>query len=298
MRRSHHSAQTCGSGLARDGINAVWLKDRRVCIAGKPTPTGYAALAPFGTHRWERACPRWHQRGLAETPQRQYRRQASSHRVCGARTIRHIPVGAGLPAMASTRFGWQTAASASQASQLLQGMRRSHYSAHSCGSVLARDGINAVWLKDRSVSIAGKPAPTGHAALAPFGTHRWERACPRWHQRGLAERPQRLHRRQARSYRVCGARTIRHTSVGAGLPAMESTRFGWQPAASASQASQLPQGMRRSHHSAHSCGSGLARDGINAVWLVDRSVCRPINGFAANAQTGFCTHRRYAHPAT
>ena len=200
--------------------------------------------------------------------------------------------------MASTRFGWQTAASASQASQLPQGMRRSHHSTLSCGSVLARDGINAVWLKDRSVSIAGKPAPTGYAALAPFGTHRWERACPRWHQRGLAGRPQRLHRRQASSYRACGARTIRHIPVGAGLPAMESTRFGWQPAASASQASQLPQGMRRSHHSAHSCGSGLARDGINAVWLAARSVCRPINGFAANAQTGFCTHRRYAHPAT
>ena len=226
MRRSHHSAHSCGSGLARDGINAVWLAARSVCIAGKPAPTGYAALAPFGTYLWERACPRWHQRGLAERPQRQYRRQASSHRVCGARTIRHTPVGAGLPAMASTRFGWQSAASASQASQLLQGMRRSHHSAHTGGSGLARDGINAVWLADRSVSIAGKPAPTGHAALAPFGTYRWERACPRWHQRGLAERPQRQYRRQASSYRACGARTIRHTPVGAGLPAMASTRFG------------------------------------------------------------------------
>ena len=163
---------------------------------------------------------------MAERPQRLHRRQASSYRVCGARTIRHTPVGAGLPAMASTRFGWQTAASASQASQLPQGMRRSHHSTLSCGSGLARDGINAVWLKDRSVSIAGKPAPTGYAALAPFGTDLWERACPRWHQRGLAERPPRLHRRQACSYRVCGARTIRHTPVGAGLPAMASTRFG------------------------------------------------------------------------
>ena len=30
---------TCGSGLARDGIDAVQLKYRSACIAGKPAPT-------------------------------------------------------------------------------------------------------------------------------------------------------------------------------------------------------------------------------------------------------------------
>jgi len=30
---------TCGSGLARDGINAVCLSYRSACIASKPAPT-------------------------------------------------------------------------------------------------------------------------------------------------------------------------------------------------------------------------------------------------------------------
>ena len=30
----------CGSGLARDGIRAVYLQNRGACIASKPAPTG------------------------------------------------------------------------------------------------------------------------------------------------------------------------------------------------------------------------------------------------------------------
>ena len=179
MRRSHHSAQTCGSGLARDGINAVWLAERSVCIAGKPAPTGYAALAPFGPLLWERACPRWNQRGLAGSPQCLHRRQA-------------------------------------------------------------RDGINAVWLKDRSVSIAGKPAPTGHAALAPFGTYRWERACPRWHQRGLAGRPQRL---QANQW-LCGKCSNRVLHTPAICSSSNLTASSTSPARQASRISRCSWSAR------------------------------------------------------
>ena len=155
-------------------------------------------------------------------------------------TIRPTPVGAGLPAMASTRFGWQPAASASQASQLLQGMRRSHHSTLSCGSVLARDGINAVWLKDRSVSIAGKPAPTGYAALAPFGTFRWERACPRWHQRGLAGRPQRL---QANQW-LCGKCSNRVLHTPAICSSSNLTASSTSPARQASRISRCSWSAR------------------------------------------------------
>ena len=35
----------CGSGLARDGIAAVYLPDRVASIAGKPAPTGFALPA-------------------------------------------------------------------------------------------------------------------------------------------------------------------------------------------------------------------------------------------------------------
>ncbi|NNB16448.1 hypothetical protein [Pseudomonas fragi] len=42
-----------GSGLARDGIDAVELKHRSVCIAGKPAPTGYVLLThPMPAGSW------------------------------------------------------------------------------------------------------------------------------------------------------------------------------------------------------------------------------------------------------
>ena len=103
---------------------------------------------------------------------------------------------------------------------------------HHCGSGLARDGIGVKYLTDRTVSIAGKPDPTGHGVLRYLGTSLWERACSRWHQREIPDRPGRKHRRQARSHRSWGASAI------------------W----------------------GHHCGSGLARDGISAKYLTDRAV--------------------------
>ena len=106
-----------------------------------PAPTLIPAIFGFcgqATHRccfahrirtfagiimWERACSRWHHRGLPDRPQRLHRRQACSHRVCAAHKIRTLP-------------------------------------GSLCGSELARDGITAVCLTDRSACIAGKPAPT------------------------------------------------------------------------------------------------------------------------------------------
>ena len=168
--RIHGLQDHCGSGLARDDIAAQYLTDRVACIAGKPAPTGYAWPAEF--------------------------------------TACRIIVGAGLPAMVSLRCTCQTASPASQASQLpqvMQGQQNSRLARIPCGSGLARDGIAAVYLPDRVVCIAGKPAPTGDAWPAEFA------AC----------------------------RII----VGAGLPAMASLRCTCQTVLSASQASQLPQVM-------------------------------------------------------
>jgi hypothetical protein len=174
----------CGSGLARDGISAKYLTDRAVCIAGKPAPTGHGVLPLFVASLWERACSRWHQREIPDGPRRMHRRQASSYRSWGASAI------------------W----------------------GHHCGSGLARDGISAKYLTDRAVSIAGKPAPTGHGVLRYLGTSLWERACSRWHRREIPDRPRRMHRRQASSHRSWGAPLFGGITVGAGLLAMTSAR--------------------------------------------------------------------------
>ena len=120
------AAYLCGSGLARDGIPGVRQPDRVVCIAGKPAPTVFAVLTKSGVNRvplWERACSRWHPRSAPARPRCLHRRQASSHRFCGAHKIRGQPrtsVGAGLLAMASPGCASQTALCASQAIQLPQ----------------------------------------------------------------------------------------------------------------------------------------------------------------------------------
>ena len=177
---------------------------------------------------WERACPRWHPCGLTDRPQCLHRRQASSHRQSGARTICNSPptfVGAGLPAMVSLRCAGQTASSASQASQLPQVIHRQQnlcLARSLCGSGLARDGSTAVSWPDRVASIAGKPAPTGFALPAEPAAWQdllWVRACSRWHPCGVPARPRRQHRRQASSHRFCGAApsqtTTPHTAVSA-----------------------------------------------------------------------------------
>ena len=191
---------------------------------------------------WERACSRWHRRAIPDRPRRLHRRQASSHRLC-------------MPG-------------------------RIHGLQDHCGSGLARDDIAAQYLTDRVACITGKPAPTGYAWPAEFTACRiivgaglpamvslrctcqtvlsasqasqlpqvmqgqqnsrlagslWERACPRWHRRAIPDRPCCLHRRQASSHRLCKASRI--------------------------------------HGLQDHCGSGLARDGIAAVYLPDRVVC-------------------------
>ena len=151
-----------------------------------------------------------------------------------------------------------------------------------CGSGLARDSIAVVHLPDRVACIAGKPAPTGQAWPTESTACQdplWERACSRGHRCGVPARPRRLHRRQASSHRSGMASRIRGWPgpfVGAGLLAMASPWCTCQTASPASQASQLPQvrhGQLNPRLARTLCGSGLAREGIAAVYLPDRVAC-------------------------
>ncbi len=178
---------------------------------------------------WKRACSRWHPCGAPARPGCLHRRQAGSHRFCGAHIIRGLPrpsVEAGLLAMASLRCASQTGLLASQASQLPQFLRCSQNpgsAAHLCGSGLARDGIPAVRQPDRVACIAGKPTPTSFAVLTKTGGCRaplWERACSRWHPCGAPARPGCLHRRQANSHKFCGAHKKSHDISRQTMPAV------------------------------------------------------------------------------
>ena len=81
-----------------------------------------------------------------------------------------------------------------------------------CGSWLACDPGDAVWLMHRSAAIAGKPAPTkgpGKARILLAMHHLWELACLRSRLRGVADAPQGCHRGQARSHKgACKARIL------------------------------------------------------------------------------------------
>ena len=94
------------------------------------------------------------------------RGQARSHKGAwqGADSVGDAsPVGAGLPAMQTARSGRHCAAMPSRASPLPQGglARRGFcWRCITCGSWLACDPGDAVWLMHRSAAIAGKPAPT------------------------------------------------------------------------------------------------------------------------------------------
>ena len=164
-RKASQSARSpCGSGLARDGVAAVFKAE----LAGKPVPTdkhrnlppptvgaGLPAMAAPLTSRqsslasqllqkssiaicplllWERACPRWQRRWF----QGRARWQASSYRKAASQSAPSF-----------------------------------------CGSGLARDGSAA----DFKAELAGKPAPTERHRNPPLPL--WERACPRWQRRGL-----------------------------------------------------------------------------------------------------------------
>ena len=170
-------------------LPAVRQPDRVACIAGKPAPTVFAVHTKSGVTRvplWERACSRWHPCGAPARPGCLHRRQAGSHRFCGAHIIRGLPrpsVEAGLLAMASLRCASQTGLLASQASQLPQFLRCSQNpgsAAHLCGSGLARDGIPAVRQPDRVACIAGKPTPTSFAVLTNNPTTYPVKRCPLW----------------------------------------------------------------------------------------------------------------------
>ncbi len=149
----------CGSGLARDGVAAVF----KAKLAGKPAPTEKHRNLPLPL--WERACPRWRRCCL----QGKARWQASSYRK--ASQSAPPPVGAGLPAMAAPLSSRQS----SLASQRLQ--KNIAICPSPCGSGLARDGVAAVF----KAKLAGKPAPTEKHRYLPLPL--WERACPRWQRR-------------------------------------------------------------------------------------------------------------------
>ncbi|PRW96325.1 hypothetical protein C7A07_22540 [Pseudomonas fragi] len=127
-------------------LPAVRQPDRVACIAGKPAPTVFAVHTKSGGCRvplWERACSRWHPCGAPARPGCLHRRQAGSHRFCGAHKIRGLPrtsVGAGLLAMASPGCASQTGLLASQASQLPQVLRCSPKSPRHIPSNDARCG--------------------------------------------------------------------------------------------------------------------------------------------------------------
>ena len=186
---------------------------RSATIAGKPAPTrdsGKPRTLLAMHYLWELACLRCRQRALADAPQRYHRGQARSHKGSwqAANSAGHAsPVGAGLPAMQTTRSGWYTAALLSRASPLPQGILASGefcWPYITCGSWLACDANNAHWLMHRSAAIAGKPAPTrdpGKPRNLLAMHYLWELACLRCRQRALADAPQRCYRGQARSHK-------------------------------------------------------------------------------------------------
>ena len=194
---------------------------------------------------WERACSRWYQRGLADHPQRLHRGQARLPQVLRRTQNPNLAVecvGASLLAMVSARFTRPTAAPGSRASPAptdFASHTKSKPCSGECGSEPARDGISAVYPTNRSACIAGKP-----------GSHRF------W---GALQNP-----------------NLAVESVGASLLAMVSARFTRPTAAPASRASPAPTDFASHTESklcSGECGSGLASDGISAVYPTNRSAC-------------------------
>ena len=180
----------CGSGLARDGVAAVFKAE----LAGKPAPTEKHRNHPLPL--WERACPRWRRCWL----QGRARWQASSYKKTSQSAP--PPVGAGLPAMASLLSSRQS----SLASQRLQ--KNIAICPSPCGSGLARDGSAAGF----KAGLAGKPAPTEkHRNLPPppVGAGLPAMAAPlSSRQSSLAS--QRLQKNTAISHSPCGSGLARH----------------------------------------------------------------------------------------
>ncbi len=145
---------TCGSWLASDADNSTHLPDRGAAIAGKPgSHKGWSGVVP--RYLWELACQRCRQLDMPAGPRHCHRGQArlpQRGEWCGS----SVPVGAGLPAMQTTRHTCRTGALPSRASPAptkggvvwLPGI---------CGSWLASDADNLAYLPDRGAAIAGKP---------------------------------------------------------------------------------------------------------------------------------------------
>ena len=142
---------TCGSWLASDADNLAYLPDRGAAIAGKPDShirvicgSWLASDADNSTCLPDRG------EAIAGKPDSHIRVEW-----CGS----PVPVGAGLPAMQTTRHTCRTAAQPSRASPTptkggvvwLPGI---------CGSWLASDTDNSIYLPDCGAAIAGSPTLT------------------------------------------------------------------------------------------------------------------------------------------
>ena len=121
------------------------------CLCGSTGTAGLPARQVLN-HLWERACSQWHRRGSTEVPHRLHRGQARSHKSSSQRQLN-----AGLstlPAVTVEMIAQLACGAPVQPAYRLDRFQTT------CGSGLARDGIDAVQLKYRSACIAGKPAST------------------------------------------------------------------------------------------------------------------------------------------
>ena len=103
--------------------------------------------------RWERACLRYRRRGLAGKPRCCHRRQACSHRFCGAHKIRALPgslCGSGLARDAGGAV-WQ----ANQPHRFCGAHKIRTLPGSFCGSGLARVIGGAVWQANQPHRFCG-----------------------------------------------------------------------------------------------------------------------------------------------
>ena len=221
----------CGSWIACDANNAVSQEKQGDTLASKPAPTGLRSRLQVPL--WELACLRCKRRGQSGKTGRYPREQARSHRT--AKPLAGALVGAGLPAMQTTRSVRKNRAIPSRASPLPQNGEAACRCP--CGSWLACDANNAVSQEKQGDIFASKPAPTGLRSRLQVPL--WELVCLRCEQRGQSGKTGRYPREQARSHRT--AKPLAGALVGAGLPAMQTTRSVRKNRAIPSRASPLPQ---------------------------------------------------------
>ena len=185
---------TCGSWLASDADNSAYLPDRGTAIAGKPDSyKEWNGVVP--RYLWELARQRCRQLGIPAGLRCCHRGQARlPQRVawCGSPG----PVGAGLPAMQTTRHTCRSAVQPSRASPTPTKAGMVWFPG-TCGSWLASDADNSTCLPDRGAAIAGKPdSHKGWSGVAP--RYLWELACQRCRQLDIPAGPRHCHRGQAR----------------------------------------------------------------------------------------------------